>query len=136
MKWIIMCCFRAKFATARVAGKKYEYDYADFCNASLISISPILGMTGPIIFFFDFPYEKLITIGLFIILYIGNIIQAYILKREGVYEDIINEIESLSEEELKKYRKRNSIVVICAGSLFIIVLFGLNLWGSIRDGLI
>jgi len=136
MKWIIMCCFRAKFATARVAKKKYEYDFVDFARVSLIAVCPILGVTGPIIFFFDFPYENLITKLIPITFLLGNIIQAYILKRKGVYEEIIKEVESLSEEELKKYRKRNSIVVICAGSLFIIVLFGLNLWGSIRDGLI
>ena len=46
MKWIIICCFRAKFATARVAKKKYEYDFVDFARASLIALCPILGVTG------------------------------------------------------------------------------------------
>ena len=68
----------------------------------------------------------------FAIPFLGNIIQAYILKREGVYEEIIKEVELLSEDELKKYRKRNSIVVICAGAIFLIVLFGLGFWKGIR----
>ena len=124
MKWLIMCCFRAKFATARVANKKYEYDFWDFVNAAIIVFSPVVGVVGPIIYLYDFPYELLIVKIIFISTIVSSIILSYILKRQGVFEKIMIEVDSLSEVELKKYRKKNSIVVICAGSIFIITILG------------
>lgn len=119
-----MCCFRAKFATARVANKKYEYDFWDFVNAAIIVFSPVVGVVGPIIYLYDFPYELLIVKIIFISTIVSSIILSYILKRQGVFEKIMIEVDSLSEVELKKYRKKNSIVVICAGSIFIITILG------------
>jgi len=136
MKWLIVISMKARFSYDRMKKREHKYDSIDLCNAALAVSYPLWALQAPIYFFFDFPYENLIfSLGFGIPLFI-NIIQVFILKRKGVYEEIMNEVDSLPEENLKRYCKKNMIIIVCSAVTFLVALFGLNLWGSIRDGLI
>jgi len=132
MKWLIVISMKARFSYDRIKKREHKYDSIDLFNGATTISYPLWGLQGFIFFFFDFPYENMIYILILITTFLVNLIQVFMLKREGVYEEIMNEVDSLPEENLKKYCKKNMIIVWCSAAIFLVAIFGIGFWKSIR----
>ena len=114
----IKSAMRSKLALNKRKNIVIKEGYTLVLESSFIASTSFGGIMMPIVYYYNFLYEKEFIIVVLPLIFVVNFLLGIKLKQEGFYEDVKKEIENLSEEELKKYHKKYATHVICMGAVW------------------